>query len=257
MNHPRKKPRFTRDELRDIMHAHNGNVARIADATGMSRMGIYKALEREALDTEAFLIRKGKMSMLLNDREIKSVCAVDGMIDPFIDHQVRTIDDKPCVSYGLSSAGYDIRLGSSFTRVDMTFDDHDDCERVIDPHVHDPTLWKFTDEMSGPIEIAPGEHILGVSVEKFRIPRDIVGVCVGKSTYARCGIIVNVTPLEPGWCGYLTIELHNAGFRYVNVYPGEGIAQILFHRIDDPSVAYDQRGGKYQDQPAKPVEPRM
>lgn len=254
--HRGREARITREQLLSLVQAHDGNVARMAAAAGMSRMGIYKALERESLDIHAFLTRKGKISMLLNDREIKSIVSIDGMIDPFVDHQVRRIDDKPCISYGLSSAGYDIRLGNSFTRVDMLSDDGEE-ERVIDPHMYDATLWDSVDDISGPIELAPGEHILGVSVERFSMPRDVVGICVGKSTYARCGIIVNVTPLEPGWCGHLTIELHNAGLRYVKVYPGEGIAQVMFHRIDDPSVSYDQRGGKYQDQPALPVAPRM
>lgn len=254
--HRGRKPLITRERLLSLVQAHDGNVAHMAAAAGMSRAGIYKALERESLDTRAFLTRKGKISMLLNDREIKSIVAVDGMIDPFIDHQVRIIDDKPCISYGLSSCGYDIRLGKSFTRVDLLSDNGTE-ERILDPHTHDATLWEFVDDISGAIELAPGEHILGVSMERFRMPRDVVGICVGKSTYARCGIIVNVTPLEPGWCGYLTIEIHNAGLHFVKVYPGEGIAQVLFHRIDDPAVSYDQRGGKYQDQPAAPVTPRM
>lgn len=193
--------------------------------------------------------------MLLNDKAITSICAVDGMISPFIGHQVRTIDDKPCISYGLSSAGYDIRLGVEFMQFRRA-----PHPKPVDPHalVHDMDGW--TQAIAGqvrPFALEPGDHVLGVSVEAFRMPRDVVGVCVGKSTYARCGVIVNVTPLEPGWCGHLTIELHNASLSPVLVYPMEGIAQVQFQRIDDPAVAYDQRGGKYQSQPARPVAPRI
>ena len=183
---------------------------------------------------------------ILCDWQIAELISNNEMISPAVLHQVREHNGKPCVSYGLSSAGYDIRLGN------MTM--HGLTSVIADPTKNNE--WISTSAPSGadiPVTIPAGDYMLGVSVERFKIPANVLGVCVGKSTYARLGVIVNVTPLEPEWEGYLTLEIHNASRRPVVVHPGHGIAQIMFHRISEPDVTYADRAGKYQDQPARPV----
>jgi len=185
---------------------------------------------------------------LLCDWQIAELIRERAMIEPASLHQVRENETGRVVSYGLSSAGYDIRLSDDFSVPQNG--------TIGDPHF--PTGHIPLRSVNGAaIQIAAGHHILGVSMEKFSIPSDVVGVCVGKSTYARLGIVVNVTPLEPGWVGFLTLEIHNASARPVNVYPGQGIAQIMFHRISEPDTSYADRKGKYQDQPQKPVESKL
>jgi dCTP deaminase len=184
---------------------------------------------------------------MLIDTEIE---ALDGMITPFVAGQVRSHDGDPVVSYGLSSVGYDIRLGRDFKAP------INDPRRILNPKSHHSEDWLSV--ACNDIIILPGAFILGVSLERFAIPPDICGTCVGKSTYARMGLIVNVTPLEPGWRGYLTLELSNTGRNPVRVYAGEGIAQIQFHRLSGrPAVTYADRSGKYQDQAAEPTEARI
>ena len=145
------------------------------------------------------------------------------------------------VSYGLSSYGYDIRVADEFkifTNINNT---------VIDPKDFDPR--SFVDVQEDVCIVPPNSFALARTIEYFRIPRDVLTLCLGKSTYARCGIIVNVTPLEPTWCGYLTLEISNTTPLPAKIYGGEGIAQLLFLEGDqEPSVAYADRQGKYQDQ---------
>lgn len=159
------------------------------------------------------------------------------MIEPFEASQVK--DGK--ISFGLSSYGYDIRVASEFkvfTNVHSV---------IVDPKHFDDR--SFVDVKGPECIIPPNSFALARTEEYFCIPRDVLVVCVGKSTYARCGIIVNVTPLEPTWRGHLTLEISNTTPLPAKIYGGEGIAQLLFFEGDqEPSVAYADRDGKYQDQ---------
>lgn len=197
--------------------------------------------------------------MILNDQQIKQH---EGMVMPFLPHLVREEGERKVVSYGLSSFGYDIRLDEILWMAGRP--DGPPVSgagaSVIDPkNMEQRSLqWQpvpIVHNMSGDVyaDIPAHGFVLGSSVEKFHMPHNILGVCVSKSTYARCGLIVNVTPLEPGWVGYLTLELHNTTTLPIRVYLREGIAQIMFHRGERPKVTYDARNGKYQNQPAHPI----
>jgi dCTP deaminase len=160
-----------------------------------------------------------------------------GMIEPFEGGQVR----EGVISYGLSSFGYDIRVGNQF----KVFTDVYGV--VVDPKAFDPK--SFVDIQADSCIIPPHSFALAGTLEYFRIPNDVLVVCLGKSTYARCGIIVNVTPLEPEWCGHLTLEISNTTPLPAKIYANEGLAQLLFFQGDEvPEVTYAQRKGKYQDQ---------
>ncbi|PYR78652.1 MAG: dCTP deaminase [Acidobacteria bacterium] len=160
-----------------------------------------------------------------------------GMIEPFEDRQVR----EGVVSYGLSSYGYDIRVADEFkvfTNINST---------VVDPKNFDAR--SFVDMKTDVCIIPPNSFALARTLEYFRIPRDVLTVCVGKSTYARCGLIVNVTPFEPEWEGYVTLEISNTTPLPARVYANEGIAQVLFFQSDEPcEVSYADKKGKYQKQ---------
>jgi dCTP deaminase len=160
-----------------------------------------------------------------------------GMIEPFEDRQVR----EGVVSYGLSSYGYDIRVADEFkvfTNINST---------VVDPKNFDAR--SFVDVKADVCIIPPNSFALARTVEYFRIPRDVLTVCVGKSTYARCGLIVNVTPFEPEWEGFVTLEISNTTPLPAKVYANEGIAQVLFFQGDEPcEVSYADKKGKYQKQ---------
>jgi dCTP deaminase len=172
-----------------------------------------------------------------NDRWIRRMAEEHGMIEPFHASQVR----EGTISYGVSSYGYDIRVAPEFkvfTNVHNV---------VVDPKVFDER--SFVDVDAESCIIPPNSFALARSLEFFRIPRDTMVLCVGKSTYARCGIIVNVTPLEPTWRGYLTLEISNTTPLPAKIYANEGIAQLIFFQGDEePEVAYEDRKGKYQDQ---------
>jgi dCTP deaminase len=159
------------------------------------------------------------------------------MIEPFEDRQVR----EGVVSYGLSSYGYDIRVADEFkvfTNINST---------VVDPKNFDAR--SFVDLKTDICIIPPNSFALAKTVEYFRIPRDVLTVCVGKSTYARCGLIVNVTPFEPEWEGFVTLEISNTTPLPARVYANEGIAQVLFFQSDEPcEVSYADKKGKYQKQ---------
>lgn len=189
--------------------------------------------------------------MMLCDWQIAELVRRQGMIEPAVLHQVREVEDESgtrrVVSYGLSSAGYDVRLGNTFLAPQL---------QATDPHA-EQRYDTIDHDLGAPLWLPAGHYVLGVTVERFAMPSNVVGVAVGKSTYARLGVIVNITPLEPGWCGYLTLEIHNASPRPVMVWPGEGIAQIMFHEISEPDVSYADRAGKYQDQPAQPVPAKV
>jgi dCTP deaminase len=159
------------------------------------------------------------------------------MIEPFEDRQVR----EGVVSYGLSSYGYDIRVADEFkvfTNINST---------VVDPKNFDAR--SFVDLKTDICIIPPNSFALAKTVEYFRIPRDVLTVCVGKSTYARCGLIVNVTPFEPEWEGFVTLEISNTTPLPARVYANEGIAQVLFFQSDEMcEVSYADKKGKYQKQ---------
>jgi dCTP deaminase len=160
-----------------------------------------------------------------------------GMIEPFEDRQVR----DGVISYGLSSYGYDIRVADEFkvfTNINST---------VVDPKNFDAR--SFVDVKADVCIIPPNSFALSRTVEYFRIPRDVLTVCVGKSTYARCGLIVNVTPFEPEWEGFVTLEISNTTPLPAKVYANEGIAQVLFFQSDDVcETSYADKKGKYQRQ---------
>jgi dCTP deaminase len=158
-------------------------------------------------------------------------------IEPFADGTPR----PGVVSYGVSSYGYDVRVGRRFKIFTNAR-----CA-VVDPKNFDPA--SFVDVEGDYCLIPPNSFVLAETVEYLEIPRDIIAICVGKSTYARCGIIVNVTPLEPEWRGRITIEISNTTPLPAKIYAGEGIAQILFFRADSPcQTSYADKQGKYQDQ---------
>ncbi len=159
------------------------------------------------------------------------------MITPFEERQVR----KDVISYGLSSYGYDIRISDEFkifTNINTT---------IVDPKSFDPR--SFVDFKGSVCVIPPNSFALGRSVEYFKIPRNVMTICLGKSTYARCGIITNVTPFEPEWEGFVTLEISNTTPLPAKIYAHEGIAQVLFFESDETcAVSYADRQGKYQAQ---------
>jgi len=166
--------------------------------------------------------------MLMNDRWFIEMNMVRGLgiIDPFVSELVREENGRKVVSYGLSSYGYDIRLDDDV----YVFDRNE--FGIVDPKKFDKSLLRrlkvHRERLERFVVIPPNSYVLGSSVERFNVPRGMNGICVGKSTYARCGIIVNVTPLESEWEGVLTIEISNSSQSYVKVYVGEGIAQVMF-----------------------------
>ena len=172
-----------------------------------------------------------------SDRWIRRMAEEHGMIEPFEAGQVR----DGVVSYGLSSYGYDIRVADEFKVFTDVF------SVVVDPKNFDPK--SFVDIKADHCIIPPNSFALARTMEYFRIPKDVLVVCLGKSTYARCGIIVNVTPLEPGWHGHLTLEISNTTPLPAKIYANEGLAQLLFFQGDEvPEVTYAMRNGKYQGQ---------
>ncbi len=164
-----------------------------------------------------------------------------GMIEPFVDGQVRELDGQPVISYGLSSYGYDVRCASEFRVFTNIY------SATVDPKAFDERSFIAVDGDS--CLIPPNAFALARTVEYLRIPRDILTICVGKSTYARCGIIVNVTPLEPEWEGHVTLEFSNTTNLPARIHAHEGVAQVLFLQSDEVcETSYRDRGGKYQRQ---------
>jgi len=172
-----------------------------------------------------------------NDRWIRKMVQEHDMINPFAEVQVR----DGVISYGLSSYGYDLRVADEFkifTNVNTP---------IIDPKRFDERSFV---EFKGPVcIIPPNSFVLARSVEYFKIPRNVITICVGKSTYARCGVIVNVTPLEPEWEGYVTLEISNTAPLPARVYADEGLCQIVFFESDELcEISYKDKRGKYQAQ---------
>ena len=172
-----------------------------------------------------------------NDRWIREMVQKHQMIDPFCEKQMR----DGVVSYGLSSYGYDLRVADEFkifTNVNSA---------VVDPKKFDER--SFVSVRADSIMVPPNSFALARSVEYFKIPRDVLTICIGKSTYARCGIIVNVTPFEPEWEGFVTLEISNTTPLPAKIYANEGLCQILFFQGDEPcEVSYKDKQGKYQKQ---------
>jgi dCTP deaminase len=174
---------------------------------------------------------------ILPDHEIRRLALEAGMIEPFVEKQTR----DGVISYGLSSYGYDSRCSDDFkifTNVDNA---------LVDPKNF--SEHSFVDRKSDVCVIPPNSFVLTHTVEYFRIPKDVLVICLGKSTYARCGLIVNVTPLEPGWEGHVTLEISNTTPLPARVYANEGVAQFLFFKGSSPcEVSYADRQGKYMGQ---------
>jgi len=175
------------------------------------------------------------------DRWIRRMAAEHRMIEPFEPGQVKQVAGRRVVSYGTSSYGYDIRCAAEFkifTNINST---------IVDPKAFDEK--NFVDYRGEVCIIPPNSFALARTVEYFRIPRNVLTICLGKSTYARCGIIVNVTPLEPEWEGHVTLEFSNTTPLPARVYANEGVAQVIFIESDEPcETSYRERGGKYQGQ---------
>jgi dCTP deaminase len=176
-----------------------------------------------------------------SDRWIRRMAAERGMIEPFEPEQVREAGGKSIVSYGTSSYGYDVRCSDEFkvfTNIESA---------IVDPKSFDAS--SFVDKQNDVCIIPPNSFALARTVEFFRIPRNVLTICLGKSTYARCGIIVNVTPLEPEWEGHVTLEFSNTTPLPAKIYANEGVAQMLFLESDEEcETSYKDRGGKYQGQ---------
>ena len=176
-----------------------------------------------------------------SDNWIRRMAEQQRMIEPFEPRQVKEVNGRKVVSYGTSSYGYDIRCSREFkifTNINST---------IVDPKDFDEK--SFVDFVGDICIIPPNSFALARTVEYFRIPRDVLVVCLGKSTYARCGIIVNVTPLEPEWEGHVTLEFSNTTPLPAKIYANEGVAQVLFFESDEPcETSYKDRGGKYQGQ---------
>jgi dCTP deaminase len=171
------------------------------------------------------------------DHWIRKMAMQNRMIEPFADSQVH----EGVISYGVSSYGYDIRVADEFKIFTNVY------SAVVDPKHFDPR--SMIDYKGDVCVIPPNSFALGRTVEYFRIPRDVLTICLGKSTYARCGIIVNVTPFEPEWEGYVTLEISNTTPLPAKIYANEGIAQVLFFIADEPcDTSYADKKGKYQAQ---------
>ncbi|MFK8031175.1 MAG: dCTP deaminase [Gammaproteobacteria bacterium] len=176
-----------------------------------------------------------------SDRWIRKMAENHGMIEPFEPGQVRHVNDEKVISYGTSSYGYDVRCAEEFkifTNINSA---------VVDPKAFDAS--SFVDMNKSECIIPPNSFALARTVEYFRIPRNVLTICLGKSTYARCGIIVNVTPLEPEWEGHVTLEFSNTTPLPARIYANEGVAQMLFFESDEEcETSYADRAGKYQGQ---------
>jgi len=210
-------------------------ITRIHETSGLN----YAHFSRPALSGPA--AEETRPMSIKSDQWIRRMADKERMIEPFAPELVRTNDSGKIVSYGTSSYGYDVRCANEFkifTNINST---------IVDPKNFDER--NFVDFVGDVCIIPPNSFALARTVEYFRIPRSILTVCLGKSTYARCGIIVNVTPLEPEWEGHVTLEFSNTTPLPAKIYANEGIAQMLFFESDEVcATSYRDRGGKYQGQ---------
>lgn len=194
--------------------------------------------------------------MIQNDIWIKQMATEQGMIRPFVPELIRKIEDSRLISYGLSSYGYDLRLSPRefriFRHVPGT---------VVDPKAFNPNNLEPTElhhDSQDEYFILPGHSYgLGVALERIEVPANVTVLCIGKSTYARAGIIANLTPAEAGWRGHLTLEVSNSSPADCRIYANEGIVQLLFFLSEPCAVTYEQRQGKYQDQGEQVVFPKV
>jgi dCTP deaminase len=178
---------------------------------------------------------------LQSDRWIREMAQNHGMIEPFVDTQVRYVNEKKVISYGLSSYGYDLRVAREFKVFTNLYNS------LVDPKNFNENA--FVSIEADECIIPPNSFALARSVEYFRIPRDVLTICIGKSTYARCGIIVNVTPFEPEWEGFVTLEISNTTPLPAKIYANEGLAQVLFYQgAEVCETSYADRNGKYMKQ---------
>ena len=174
---------------------------------------------------------------IMPDKWIREMALARGMIEPFVEKQTR----QGVISYGLSSYGYDARVGRDFKIFTNV------SNAIVDPKAFSSD--SFVDKEADICVVPPNSFALATTIEYFRVPRAVLVICLGKSTYARCGIIVNVTPLEPEWEGHVTIEISNTTPLPARIYAGEGVCQFLFFKSDQVcEVSYADRGGKYQKQ---------
>ncbi len=202
--------------------------------------------------------------MLLNDADIRRLCRTELPPGPMIEPFSEAVSGNGVISHGLTSAGYDLSLGSRLLVFKASHGEPINPKRFGDKAYR---ARMFDEVVAGPVYGCDGDnafllpahsYVLGVSVEFLRIPRHLKGRVVGKSTLARCGVIINCTPLEPGWSGHLTIEISNVAPCPAVVYAFEGVAQLEFETLTSPpDVDYDQKRGKYQSQGAEPVAARM
>jgi len=178
---------------------------------------------------------------LQSDRWIRQMAKMHGMIEPFVDTQVRYVEGEKVVSFGLSSYGYDLRVSNEF----KVFTNMHNS--IVDPKHFNENAFVHIETKE--CIIPPNSFALARSVEYFRIPRNVLTLCIGKSTYARCGIIVNVTPFEPEWEGYVTLEISNTTPLPAKIYAEEGLAQVLFYEaMEECEISYADRKGKYMGQ---------
>lgn len=176
-----------------------------------------------------------------SDKWIIEQSEANELITPFEKKQIRELDGEKIVSYGVSSYGYDVRCSNEFKIFTNTH------SAIVDPKNFDPN--SFIDVTADQCVIPPNSFALARTVEYFKIPRSVLTLCLGKSTYARCGIIVNVTPLEPEWEGRVTLEFSNTTNLPAKIYANEGVAQMIFFESDQVcETSYKDRGGKYQGQ---------
>lgn len=182
------------------------------------------------------------------DHWIRRMALEQGMIEPFVAEKMRLIDGRGVISYGLSSYGYDMRVADEFKIFTNLHG------AVVDPKHFDPR--SFVDVKADYVDIPPNSFALARSVEYFQIPNNVLCICIGKSSYARCGIILNTTPFEPGWRGYVTLEISNTTPLPARIYAHEGIGQVLFFESDE--LCDKNYGlGKYQDQQPEITLPRL
>lgn len=176
-----------------------------------------------------------------SDKWIFQMAKDHNMIEPFVGEQVKKIDKEKVISYGLSSYGYDIRVSNQFKIFTNALN------AIVDPKDFQET--SFVTVTKDVCIIPPNSFALASSIEYLKIPRDVLTICLGKSTYARCGIIVNVTPFEPEWQGHVTIEISNTTPLPAKIYANEGIAQVLFFQASEKcQTSYADRRGKYMNQ---------
>ena len=184
-----------------------------------------------------------------SDRWIKRMSRALNLINPFEEKLIRTVDDHRIISCGLSSYGYDCRLARDEFKVFSPVTGTEIDPKNFDPNSLLDVPIRRAEDGSDYWLLPPHSYALGVTIERFQIPRNVTALAIGKSTYARCGLIANTTPLEANWCGRLVVELYNAANLPVRLYAEEGFIQILFFESDEEcETSYSDRGGKYQDQ---------